>query len=90
MEILRDFFQGFYGPRKTKKGIKHLLVIFDDFIRTGCLVQSKTKISKQKNEWFEIILRIPKMNPTLFDFYDGEELLNRKFNDFYHQKEIKR
>ena len=78
-----------YGP-KINKGYKYILVVIDNFSKFGWTIPLKNKYAQTITDAFLQIVKTSKRKPNLSETDDGKEYVNKIFNEFLNNNNIKR
>ena len=78
-----------YGPSNNKRyGI--FLVLIDKLSRYGCTIPLKNKYAQTKTDVFSEIIKTSKRKPSMLETGNSKEYVNKNFNIFSKQSNIKR
>ena len=75
---------------KNKKGYRYILVVIDHFSKFGWTIPLKNKYAQSITDAFSQIVKSTKRKPNLFQTDDGKEYVNKIFNEFLNNHNIKR
>ena len=75
---------------KNNKGHRYLLVVVDNFSNFGWTIPSKNKYAQSKKDASSQIFKTSTRKPNLHETDDGNECVNKTFNDFLNNHNIKR
>ena len=78
-----------YGP-KNNKGYRYILVVIDNFSKFGWTFPLKNKYAQSITDAFSQIIKTSKRKPNLLETDDGKEYVNKIFNEFLINNNIKR
>ena len=78
-----------YDP-KNNKGYRYILVVIDNFSKFGWSIPLKNKFSQSITDAFSEIIKSSNRKPNLLETDDGEEYVNKIFNEFLNNNKIKR
>ena len=78
-----------YGP-KNNKGYRYILVVIDNFSEFGWTIPLKDKFTQSILDAFSQIIKTSRRKPYLLETDDGEEYVNKIFNKFLNNNNIKR
>ena len=77
-----------YGP-KNNKGYRYILVVIDNFSKFGWTIPLKNKFSQSITDAFSEIIKPSNRKPNLLETDDGKEYVNKIFNEFLNNNNIK-
>ena len=77
-----------YGP-ESNKSYRYVLVIIDNFSKSGWTIPLKNKNAQTIKDSFENILISSKRKPNLIESDRGKEFFNNIFQDFLNKNNIK-
>ena len=78
-----------YGP-KNNGGYRYMLVVIDNFSKSGWAITLKNKYGHSITDAFSGIIKSSKRKPILFETDDGKEYVNKIFYEFLNNNKIKR
>ena len=78
-----------YGP-KNNKGFRYILVVIDNFSKFGWTIPLKNKYAQSITDAFSQIVNSSKRKPNLLETDDGSEYVNKIFNEYLNNNNIKR
>ena len=78
-----------YGP-KNNKGFRYILVVIDNFSKFGWTIPLKNKYGQSITDAFSQIIKTSRRKPNLLETDDGKEYVNKIFNEFLNNQNIKR
>ena len=78
-----------YGP-KNNRGYRYILVVIDNFSKFGWTISLKNKYAQSITDAFSEIIKSSNRKPNLLETDDGKEYVNKIFNDFLNNNNIKR
>ena len=78
-----------YGP-KINKGYRYILVVIDNFSRIGWTFPLKNKYAQSITDVFSQNNKTSRRKPNLLETDDGKEYVNKVFNKFLNNNNIKR
>ena len=78
-----------YGP-KNNKGYRYILVIIDNFSKFGWTTPLRNKYAQSITDAFSEIIKSSNRKPNLLETDDGREYVNKKFDEFLNNYNIKR
>ena len=78
-----------YGP-KNNKGYRYILVVIDNFSKFGWTIPLKDKFAQSILDAFSQIIKRSRRKPYLLETDDGKEYVNKIFNEFLNNNNIKR
>ena len=78
-----------YGP-KNNKGFRYILVVIDNFSNFGWTIPLKNKYGQSITDAFSQIIKTSRRKPNLLETDDGKEYVNKIFNEFLNNQNIKR
>ena len=78
-----------YGP-KNNKGYRYILVVIDNFSKFGWTIPLKDKFAESILDAFSQIIKTSRRKPNLLETDDGKEYVNKIFNEFLNNNNIKR
>ena len=77
-----------YRP-KNNKGYRYIFVVIDNFSKLGWKIPLKNKYAQSITDAFSHIVKSSKRKPNLLDTDDGQEYVNKIFNEFLINNNIK-
>ena len=78
-----------YGP-KNNKGYRYILVVIDDFSKFGWTIPLKNKYAQSITDAFSELIKSSNRKPNLLETDDGKEYVNKIFNEFSNNDNIRR
>ena len=78
-----------YGP-KNNRGFRYMLVVADKFSKFGWTIHMKNNYAQTITDAFSEIIKSSNRNPNLLETDAGKEYINKIFNDFLNNNNIKR
>ena len=75
---------------KNNKGYRYILVVTDNFSKFGWTNPLKNKYAQSITDAFSQIIKTSRRKPNLLETDDGKEYVNKIFNEFLNNKNIKR
>ena len=78
-----------YGP-KNNKGYSYILVVIDIFSKFGWTIPLKDKFAQSILDAFSQIIKTSRRTPNLLETDDSKEYVNKIFNEFLNNNNIKR
>ena len=78
-----------YGP-KNNRGYRYIMVVIDNFSNIGWTISLKNKYAQSITDAFAQIIKTSRHKPNLLETDDGKEYVNKIFNDFSNNHNIKR
>ena len=75
---------------KNNKGYRYILVVIDNFSKFGWTIPLKSKYAQSITDAFPLIIKSPRRKPNLLETDDGKEYVNKIFNEFLNNNNIKR
>ena len=75
---------------KNNKGYRYILVVIDNFSKFGWTIPLKNKYAQSITDSFSQIIITSKRKPNLLETDDGGEYVNKIFNEFLNNHNIKR
>ena len=78
-----------FGP-KTNRGYRYVLVVIDNFSKFGWTIPLKNKYAQSITDAFSEIIKSSNRKPNLLETDDGKEYVNKIFNEFLNNNNIKR
>ena len=78
-----------YGP-KNITGYRYILVVVDNFSKFGWTIPLKNKYAQSITDAFSQKVKSLKRNPNLLETDDDREYVNKDFNEFLNNHNIKR
>ena len=78
-----------YGP-KNNKGYRYILVVIDNFSKFGWTRSLKNKYFQSITNAFSEIIKSSNRKPSHLETDDGKEYVNKIFNEFLNNNNIKR
>ena len=75
---------------KNNKGYRCILVIIDNFSKFGWTIPLKNKYARSITDAFSQIIKTSRREPNLLETDDGKEYVNKIFNEFLNDHNIKR
>ena len=78
-----------YGS-KNNRGYRFILVVIDTFSKFAWTVPLKNKYAQTITTEFSNVITKSKRKPKLIETDDGKEFVNKIFNDYLKQNDIKR
>ena len=78
-----------YSP-KNNKGYRYILVFIDNFSKFGWTIPLKNKYAQSITDAFYQIVKSSKRKPNLLETDDGKKYVNKIFNEFLNNNNIKR
>ena len=75
---------------KNNKGYRYILVVIDNFSRFGWTTPLKNKYAQSITNAFSEIMKSSNRKPNLLETDDGKEYVNKIFNEFLNNNNIKR
>ena len=78
-----------YNPKKNK-GYRYILVVIDNFSKFGWTRSLKNKYSQSLADAFSEIIKSLNRKPSHLEADDGKEYVNKTFNEFLNNNNIKR
>ena len=78
-----------YGP-KNNNGYRYILVVIDNFSKFGWTIPLKNKYAQSITDAFSKIINLSNRKPNLLETDDGKEYVNKIFNEFLFNNNIKR
>ena len=75
---------------KNNKGYRYILVVVDNFSKYGWTIPLKNKYGQSITDAFSQIIKTSKRKPNLLETDDGKEYVNKTFNEFLNNNNIKR
>ena len=78
-----------YGP-KNNSGHRYILVVIDNSSVFGWTIPLKNKYAQSITDAVSQIINISRRKPNLLETDDGKEYVNKNFNEFLNNHNIKR
>ena len=78
-----------YG-NKNNKCYRYILVVIDNFSKFGWIIPLKNKYAQSITDAFSQIIKTSKRKPNLLETDDGKEYVNKIFNEFLINHNVKR
>ena len=78
-----------YGP-ETFKSYRYVLVVIDFFSKFGWTLPLENKYAQSKQYAFSQTVRTTQRKPNLLETDNGKENVNKIFNEFLKQNNVKR
>ena len=78
-----------YGP-KNNRGYRYILVVIDNFSKFGWTIPLKIKYAQPITDAFSQFIKTSRRKPNLLETDDGNEYVNKIFNDFLNKHSVKR
>ena len=75
---------------KNNKGYRYILVVIDNFSKFGWTTPLKNKYAQSITDAFSEIMKSSNRKPNLLETDDGKEYVNKIFNEFLNNNNIKR
>ena len=75
---------------KNNKGYRYILVVIDNFSKFGWTIPLKNKYAQSITDAFSQIIKTSRRKPNLLETDDGKEYVNKIFNEFLINNNIKR
>ena len=75
---------------KNNKGYRYILVVFDNFSKFGWTIPLKNKYAQSKTDEISQTIKTSRRKPNLLETDDGKEYVNKIFNEFLNNHNIKR
>ena len=75
---------------KNNKGYRYILIIVDNFSKFGWTIPLKNKYAQSITDAFSQNIKTSRRKPNLLETDDGEEYVNKIFNEFLNNNKIKR
>ena len=75
---------------KNNKGYRYILVVIDNFSKFGWTIPLKNKYAQSITDAFSQIIKTSKRKPNLLETNYGREYVNKIFNEFLNNHNIKR
>ena len=75
---------------KNNNGFRCILVVIDNFSKFGWTIPLKNKYAQSIIDAFSQIIKTSRRKPNLLETDDGKECVNKIFNEFLSNKNIKR
>ena len=75
---------------KNNKGYRYILVVIDNFSKFGWTIPLKNKYAQSITDAFSQIIKSSRGKPNLLETDDGKEYVNKIFNEFLNDHNIKR
>ena len=75
---------------KNNKGYRIFIVVIDNFSKFSCTIPLKTKYTQSITDAISQIVKSSKRQPSFLETDDGKEYVNKIFNDFPYNNNIKR
>ena len=75
---------------KNNKGYRYILVVIDNFSKFGWTIPLKNKYAQSLRDAFSQINKSSRRKPNLLETDDGKEYVNKIFNEFLNNHNIKR
>ena len=75
---------------KNNKGYRYILVVIDNFSKFGWTFPLKNKYAQSITDAFSQIIKTSRRKPNLLETDDGKEYVNKIFNEFLNNHNIKR
>ena len=75
---------------KNNKGYRYILAVIDNFSKFGWTIPVKNKYAQSITDAFSQIIKTSKRKPNLLETDDGKEYVNKIFNEFLINHNIKR
>ena len=75
---------------KNKKGYRYILVVIDNFSKFRLTIPLKNKYNQSIADAFSQIIKTSGRKPNLLETDDGKEYVNKTFNEFLNNHNIKR
>ena len=75
---------------KNNKGYRYILVVIDNFSKFGWTILLKNKYAQSITDAFSQIIKSSRRKPNLLETDDGKEYVNKIFNEFLNNHNIKR
>ena len=74
---------------KNNKGYRYILVVIDNFSKFGWTIPLKNKYAQSITDAFSQIIKSSRRKPNLLETDDGKEFVNKIFNEFLNDHNIK-
>ena len=78
-----------YGP-KNNRGYRYILVVIDNFSKFGWTITLQNKYAQSITDAFSQMIKTSRRKPNLLETDDGKEYVNKIFNEFSNNHNIKR
>ena len=78
-----------YGT-KNNKSYRYIFVVIDNFSIFGWTIPVKNKYAQSIADSFSQIIKTSRRKPNLLETVDGKEYVNKNFNEFLNNHNIKR
>ena len=75
---------------KNNKGYRYILVVVDNFSKFGWTIPLKNKYAESIKDAFSQIIKTSRRKPNLLETDDVKEYVNKTFNEFLNNHNIKR
>ena len=75
---------------KNNKGYRYILVVIDNFSKFGWTIPLKNKYAQSITDSFSQIIITSRRKPNVLETDDGKEYVNKIFNEFLNNHNIKR
>ena len=75
---------------KNNKGYRYILLVIDNFSKFGWTIPLKNKYAQSITDAFSQINETSRRKPSLLETDDGKEYVNKVFNEFSNNHNIKR
>ena len=75
---------------KNNKAYRYILIVVDNFSKYGWTTPLKNRYAQSKTDAFSQIIKTSKRKPNLLETDDGREYVNKIFNEFLNNNNIKR